>query len=166
MDRILIIGLQAAGKSTFANKLGKELNKGVIHLDKLYYRPGWVAVSKVEWQNTLQEIIAKKQWIIDGNYHSSLDARLQPADTVIFFNFPRWICIYRALRRSFQKEQPFDKAAGNYEKVSWGLIKKILTYPRKEILIKLEQSRHIKDIFIISSSNEADNLLNKLTGNN
>lgn len=165
MKRILIIGLQGSGKSTFANKLGQSLDRKVIHLDKLYYRSGWQAVSKPEWQEILKEVTLQKEWIIDGNYHSSLDARIELADTIVFLNFPKWLCLFRAYKRSFKKDQPFDKAKGNNEKVSFDLIKKILRYPKNEVLNKLEKHKNTKKIFILKNSNEAEALLIELEKN-
>jgi len=37
MKRITIIGIPGSGKSTFANKFGKKLNRKIIHLDKEYW---------------------------------------------------------------------------------------------------------------------------------
>lgn len=163
MDRVVIIGVQGSGKSTFANKLGKVLGRDVTHLDKLYYKPGWQAVTKVEWQEILQGLVARKQWILDGNYNSNLGLRLDAADTVIFLNFPKWICIYRACKRAFQKAQPFDKVEGNKEKVSWTLIWKIITYPKKEMVKRLEKDNNGKKIYILKNDRDADLLLASLT---
>ena len=67
MDKILIIGLQGSGKSTFANKLGKKLNRKVVHLDKIYYESGWKhAQTKEEWRQTIRDLVSKDQWIMDG----------------------------------------------------------------------------------------------------
>jgi len=40
MDRIMIIGCGGAGKSTLARKLGEKLSIPVVHLDKLWWKPG------------------------------------------------------------------------------------------------------------------------------
>ena len=42
MKKVLVIGSGGAGKSTFARHLGTLLNIDVIHLDALYWHPGWV----------------------------------------------------------------------------------------------------------------------------
>jgi len=48
MDRILILGSGGAGKSTFA-KHGELLNIKVDHLDRHYWKPGWVKPSSNHW---------------------------------------------------------------------------------------------------------------------
>jgi hypothetical protein len=40
--RVAIIGCGGAGKSTLAQALGACLGIEVVHLDRLYWRPGWV----------------------------------------------------------------------------------------------------------------------------
>src|SRR3989344_8957244 len=96
MERILIIGLQGSGKSTFANKLGQGLNREVIHLDKVYYESGWKHIqTKEEWRQTIKELVLREKWIMDGQYTSTLDIRIPTADAIIFFNFNKLFCLYR-----------------------------------------------------------------------
>ena len=49
MKKILVIGSGGSGKSTFSRRLGEKLGLPVVHLDQLYWRPGWVETPKVEW---------------------------------------------------------------------------------------------------------------------
>ncbi len=42
MRRILLIGSGGAGKSTLASQMGERLGLPVIHLDAVYWQPGWV----------------------------------------------------------------------------------------------------------------------------
>ncbi len=122
MDRIAIIGLQGAGKSTFAKKLGKKLKRLVIHLDKEYFLPNWERrYSREGWIVYQNELVKQKKWIIDGNYKSTIDIRLKEADTIIFFDFPKLICIFRTFKRLLYTSQPFDKSEGMREKVDMHL---------------------------------------------
>ncbi len=41
LKRIAIIGCGGAGKSTLARELGKILDLPVVHLDRVYWKPGW-----------------------------------------------------------------------------------------------------------------------------
>ena len=41
MRRALVIGSGGAGKSTLARELGARAGLPVVHLDRLYWRPGW-----------------------------------------------------------------------------------------------------------------------------
>src|SRR6185369_4635695 len=111
MERILIIGPSGSGKSTFTNKLGKKLNREVIHLDKLYYNSGWkLAHTKEGWREAITKLVEGESWIMDGHYNSTLDIRVPRADTIIFFNFSKMFCLYRVFKRALNMHQPYDKA--------------------------------------------------------
>jgi adenylate kinase family enzyme len=166
MEKILIIGIPGSGKSTFANKLGKILNREVIHLDKFYRKSGWVvAYTKSEWLELVKNLVSKKQWIIDGNYHNTLDIRLSASDIVVFLNFNKLLCLYRIFARCYKKDHllDIDKAEGDRNRISWDLIKKVILYPRKETLEKLKNYKNIKKIFIAKNDKEAENLLKRLS---
>ena len=164
MDRILIIGINGSGKSTFANKLGAKLNREVIHLDSIYYKSGWQVAHQTrdEWKQKVKELVSKERWIIDGHYNSTLNIRMPTADTIIFFNFNKLQCLYRVCKRAFGKRQPFDKPEGNFNKLSWNLIKKLVIFPKKKILKMLDQYSGTKKIFVVKNDKEANSLLVKL----
>jgi adenylate kinase family enzyme len=163
MKRIAIIGISGSGKSTFANSLGNTLNRSIIYLDKEYWTNGWEKrYSSEDWKKFVKNLSQQDEWIIDGNYQSSMITRLDRADTIIFFDFSRWICFFRVLFRVLNRKQPFDKSEGTRERVSLELIKFIIKYPRKEILKKLESYKNTKEIFIVKNSKEVDELLIKM----
>ena len=60
MERILIIGCGGAGKSTMARQLGDKLQIPVVHLDKLFWKPGWVESSREEIDAKIMAEMAKK----------------------------------------------------------------------------------------------------------
>ncbi len=102
MQRVLIIGCPGAGKSTVARQLAAHIGLPLIHLDRHYWQPGWVAQSKEVWEITVNNLIASPQWIIDGNYGGTLSVRAQRADTVIHLDFPTWLCLWRVLARTLR----------------------------------------------------------------
>ena len=99
MERIMIIGCGGAGKSTLARQLGEITGLPVVHLDKLFWRPGWVSLTRVEFDVVHREAIAKEQWIIDGNFDRTIPERLARCDTVIYLDFSRFACVMGVAKR-------------------------------------------------------------------
>ena len=94
MERVMIIGCGGAGKSTLAKKLGEKTGLPVVHLDRIWWSPGnWEHLSREEFDVLLSAEMEKDRWIMDGNFNRTLDIRLERADTVIYLDFPRWICL-------------------------------------------------------------------------
>src|SRR4051795_3108849 len=102
MKKIVLIGSGGSGKSTLARKLGEKLKINVLHLDSLFWKPGWVETPREEWIDTQQYFLKKECWIMDGNYGGTMDIRLNAADTIIFLDIPRTICVFRAFKRMLQ----------------------------------------------------------------
>lgn len=108
--RVVVTGLAGAGKSTFTLALAARTGLPVIHLDLAFWKPGWVAPAKNEWRAKQHVVLAGDAWIADGNYHETLDLRLDLADTVVVLDTPWWVCSARALRRGFR--MPGELPAG------------------------------------------------------
>ena len=76
---------------------------------------GYRKKSKRTVQN---ELVKEDEWIIDGNYGGTMDIRMNAADTIIFLDIHRTICVYRAFKRIVQyrnKTRP-DMGAGCEER--------------------------------------------------
>lgn len=50
-------------------------------------------VDKVVFRERLADAIRKEKWIIDGNYGSTMEIRLQACDTVIFLDYTLEVCL-------------------------------------------------------------------------
>ena len=98
-ERILVLGPCGAGKSTLAAALGERLGLPVIHLDKEYWRAGWVEPPQAEWLGKVEELIARPRWVMDGNYGGTLARRLERADCVVNLDYPRRAFFPRIVRR-------------------------------------------------------------------
>lgn len=134
MERVLVIGCSAAGKSTVARRLGEILGIEVIHMDKEMWKPGCRLSEPEEEKEKTEALLKKDRWIIDGNYTVSLPQRLERADTVVMIDFPRWLCLVRAFKRLFThfgKTRP-DMAHGCPEQFNWAFLKWIWRYPQDE----------------------------------
>lgn len=97
--RMLIIGPSGVGKSTLARRLGKLTGVPVIHLDAHYWRAGWQEPSKAEWAAQVDELLARDEWIMDGNYSGTFVQRFAAADTIVFLDFPRLHSVYGVMSR-------------------------------------------------------------------
>jgi adenylate kinase family enzyme len=167
MRKVLVIGSGGAGKSTFAKRLGARLNIKVIHLDSIYWSPGWVETPKAEWLMTVKELVKLESWIMDGNYLDTLELRLQPCDTVIFLDLPRSLCLWRVAKRLLQywnRSRP-DMADECREKFNLEFIRWVWSYPKKirpKVMERLKENSQDKKIVLLRSRAEVENFLASL----
>lgn len=171
MQKILIIGSGGAGKSTLARELAKILNLDIIHLDAFYWQPGWVETAKHEWQNMVQDFIKRESWIMDGNYSNTLDLRLPVADTVIFLDFPRLLCLLRVIQRRWQYagKSRSDMASGCPERLTWDFLKFVWSYPvtrRPKILERLSNLAPNQQLFILHNPKQVKEFLQEISQKN
>ena len=131
MKRILVLGSSGSGKSTFARRLGKQLGIAVIHLDSHYWEPDWTNTADKQWELKLAHLLEKESWIMDGNYPSSLSQRMAYADTVIFLDLNRVVCLWRCIRRylRYKGENRPELAPGCNEKIDRDFLRWIWKYP-------------------------------------
>lgn len=167
MKRVLVIGSGGAGKSTFARRLGERLGLPVIHLDRAYWRAGWVEPPKDEWRRTVEGLCAGDSWVMDGNYSGTLDVRLEACDTVILLDLPRLVCLQRVVKRSlmYRGASRPDMGEGCHEQLNKDFLLFLLwvwNYPRRsrqKVLERLGALSESKRIYRLRSSAEAEKFL-------
>ena len=165
--RIAIIGSSGAGKSTLARQLGARLSLPVIHLDRHHFRAGWVSMEPEAWQELNRKLAARERWIIDGNYSSTMDIRLAAADTIIYLDFPRLLCVWRAFRRwlTYRGRTRPDLAPDCPEKLDLEFVQWIWNYPtrsRPATLHRLAALEGQKEIIRLRSAGEVRDFLSRL----
>ena len=168
MRRVAVIGCPGAGKSAFARQLGRILGTEITHLDRLYWRPGWVRTPQTEWEALQRAALAGERWIIDGNYGATLHLRLAAADTVILLDFPRAVCMGRFLRRVLLARwtpRP-DMADGCHERFSLELARFIWDFRRDKRPGILRQLRALppERVVWLASPRQARRWLEALPG--
>lgn len=133
MRRVLIIGNSGAGKSTLARRLGEKLGLPVVHLDVLYWKPGWVESADEEFHARIEAYQRADAWIADGNFGGSWRLRMPAADTIVWLDLPAWLCLVRAIWRVFEYRDGTrpDMAEGCREKIDFQFYGYILSYNRK-----------------------------------
>jgi adenylate kinase family enzyme len=113
MRRIVILGNAGSGKSTLARRLGERLGLPVVHLDVLFWEPGWMEPDNAAFRARVRDAIAGDAWICEGNYvRRTFDLRLPRADLVIWMDTPRVTCVRRVVVRSALARPRADLAAG------------------------------------------------------
>ncbi len=168
MNRIVVIGSIAAGKSTFARDLGRILHINVVHLDRIFWEPGWREKPRETRISLLEEIIRRKekeQWIIEGTHLGSSEPRLQAADTIIFLDIALLICLSRIFKRYFNRGSIRRGVPnGCQNKFSALRIFKVLIFPiRGRITLNKKLKKYTsKQIIRLRSQEEVENFLAQL----
>ncbi len=167
MERVLLIGCGGSGKSTMARQLGALINLPVVHLDQIYWQPGWVHLSREDFDRRLEEELCREQWIIDGNFDRTLPRRLARCDTVIFLDYGRWTCLTGVLKRvltSYGRVRP-DMAAGCPEKLDLEFLKWIWDFRkqvRPKMLNHLRSCPHVQ-VITLKNRRQGRELLNSIS---
>ncbi|MDT7604653.1 MAG: hypothetical protein QOF61_2650 [Acidobacteriota bacterium] len=164
MKKILVIGSGGSGKSTFSKRLGEALGLEVIHLDRLYWKSGWVETPKPEWRVRVEELIRRDAWVMDGNYSGTLDIRLEACDTVVFLDVPRSVCLWRVLKRvaTYRRGGRADMAEGCAEKFDLVFMRWIWTYPKQKrlkIFKLLAEKARDKTVAVLRTQAEIESFL-------
>jgi adenylate kinase family enzyme len=94
--KVLVTGNAGSGKSTVSKQLATDYEITYYSLDTIVWKEGWQKTLPQEKDERINELIAKEDWVIDGVSNKILEA----ADQVIFLDFPRRVCFYRAAKRN------------------------------------------------------------------
>ena len=134
MRRVLVLGCPGAGKSTLARSLGEALSLPVVHLDKLWWKSGWINRTEGEFDALLDAVLLGEEWVIDGNYLRTLPRRLERCDAVVLLDYPRRVCLLRALRRilTWRRRTRPDMAADCPERLDGEFVRWIWEFHRTQ----------------------------------
>ena len=148
MKRVAVVGCPGAGKTTFVRVLAKKTKLPPIHLDTYYHdktKAYYEASDLDAWVAKANELSAKERWIMDGNFGATFNVRFARADTVIFFDYSRYLCFWRILKRRVKyhslprPEMPQDWE----EKFDYGFLRYVWNFKswsRPKLLAALEGS--------------------------
>lgn len=166
MKKVLVLGCSGSGKSTFSKQLGRVTGVPVIHLDSLYWKAEWIASSDEEWDEVIAELLEQRDaYIMDGNYSRTLDKRHEDADTIYFFDFPRYLCIYRVIKRRILNHGKTreDMAAGCKEKIDFEFLRWIWNFKKRsrgKILKTLEEAKKYKMVYVFNNPRDVKKYVN------
>ena len=115
--RVAVIGCPGGGKSTFSRALRDRVDLPLYHLDAIYWRDDRTHLSREEFYPLMQEIIAREEWIMDGNYNATLEWRISACDLLIFLDYPAEVCLegVRARRGQKRSDMPWVEEGDDQE---------------------------------------------------
>ncbi|MBE7058943.1 MAG: adenylate kinase [Ruminococcaceae bacterium] len=163
MKKIIVIGCPGSGKSTFAKSLHEITGIELFHLDMMYWNSDKTVADKSVFLERLSNAMAKSEWIIDGNYGSTMELRLQACDTVFFLDYPSDVCLegIRERRGKPRTDMPWIENADEEDTEFIVFVKSYNLEYRPQVLTLLEKYSE-KDIFVFKSRKEADGFLSKM----
>jgi adenylate kinase family enzyme len=120
MQRVAVVGCSGVGKTTFSRRLAEKTGLPLVHLDYYHHELGKdYPHNRAAWVKRVKPLIAEPSWVMDGNYQSTFPLRFARADTIIFFDYPRWRALLGIYKRRFQyrKTRRADMPEGWQEKI-------------------------------------------------
>lgn len=163
MKRIMVIGCPGSGKSTFSRSLHSRTGIPLFYLDMMYWDADRTTVEKSVFIERLTDVIQRDEWIIDGNYGSTMEFRMKACDTVVFLDYPLAVCL-DGVRQRRGKERPDMPWIENEDEEDAEFIEFIKSYEaqsRPKVMELLDRYTD-RNIFVVKSRDEADELLDRL----
>ena len=158
MKKIIVIGCPGSGKSTFARVLHHKTGIPLYHLDKMYWNADKTTVEKGVFLEQLSAVLEKDEWIIDGNYGSTMELRMAACDTVIFLDYPLDVCLDGVKERCGKprSDMPWIETEEDAEFIEF--IKSYSQQQKPKVLELLEKYSDRNSI-ILGSREQADQFL-------
>ena len=159
--RVAVIGCPGGGKSTFSRALRDRVDLPLYHLDAIYWRDDRTHLSREEFYPLMQKIIAREEWIMDGNYNSTLEWRISACDLLIFLDYPAEVCLegVRARRGQKRSDMPWVEEGDDQEFLEF--IRAFETESKPRIL-ELIGGYPDKAVVVFRTREEADRYLDTL----
>jgi len=165
---VALLGPAGAGKSWLARQLADILEVPVVHLDRLYWKPGWVATPDQEWREIQLEELERDSWIADGIQEGRNDVSLwlDAADAIVFMDVSPLTSVRRVIRRRLEsadgpempadcKPAPFYKAFPRFLSFIWAYRKTV----RPEVLADLARREHHQQVAILRTEEDVQRFL-------
>ena len=121
--RVHVIGMSSSGKTTLAHRLAKATGVAVVDLDALNWLPNWVALNdtnKDELERRFRAATAGERWVSAGSYRATAQRAFWPRlETIVWLDLPAALCVWRMLRRSWQRWRSGDLLWGVNRERFW-----------------------------------------------
>ncbi len=160
MKKVIVIGCPGSGKSSFSRALHKKTGIPLHHLDVMYWNADKTTVETSVFLERLAAVLETDEWIIDGNYASSMELRLAVCDTAIFLDYPLDVCLggVRERQGKARSDIPWVQTEDDAEFIEF--IKSFNEVQRPRIF-KLLEKYNDKKVVVFTSREEADDFLTR-----
>jgi adenylate kinase family enzyme len=169
VKRVVVTGPAGAGKSQLASELGRRLGIRIIHLDTMFWKPGWVPTPPDEWEELQRRELAGDAWILDSQFDDMFPGWLDAADTVVFVDASMLRCLWRVGRRRLNRHEsvgvpsgtepgPIHRALLKFARNQW----RYRTSVRSALLAELSRDRDDRRIVVLRGSDDTDAFLRGL----
>lgn len=179
LKKINVIGTTGSGKSTISKKLATILNRPLIEIDQVFWKPNWGKPTNREFYDNLKLRLDEHPcFILDGNYTKANALKWQYCDSVIWihpsFLQTLWQLLGRTINRLITRKELWPNT-GNKESIYAHLFTKdsifywfLKTYSGNEVKFKLDsespQCAHMQFIEL-NSKKEIEDFLHKIENN-
>jgi adenylate kinase family enzyme len=160
MKKIIVIGCTGSGKSTFSKTLHTKTNIPLYHLDMLYWNADRTIVDKTIFYEKQFSIIQTDEWIIDGNYGSTMELRIQSCDTIFFLDYPLEICLdgIKTRRGKPRSDMPWSEKSDEEDFEFLDFVKNYHLKNRPQVIELLDRYSD-KKIYVFKNRSEANDFL-------
>jgi adenylate kinase family enzyme len=166
VNKIAVTGPAGAGKSRLADELGRLLGLRVLHLDAMFWKPGWVATPLEEFEAMQRRELDTDSWIVEAQFDDMLPDWVEAADTVVFVDVSPVRCLWRVGRRRLNRHEsvgapagsepsPFHRAFGKFLRNQWRYRRRV----RRELLAELAREREGRRVVVLRRGADASALL-------
>jgi adenylate kinase family enzyme len=161
MKRIAVTGPAGAGKSRLARELGDALGIRVLHLDTLFWKPGWIPTPRNEFEAMQRRELAADSWIVDAQFDGMLPDWIYAADTVVFVDTSLLRSLWRVSKRRLNRQASVGTPAGKPGALHRSLLKvarnewQYRRRVRRQLLAELARERDGRRVVVLRSDSDA-----------
>ncbi len=119
--RVVVAGTSGSGKSTLARRIADRLSAPYQELDALFHGPGWTRLPG--FVEKVTAFTDQPTWVSEFQYVDVRDMLADRADTLVFLDYPRWLVMWRVIRRTVTRRHHREQLwNGNEEGPLWKIL--------------------------------------------